>query len=87
MYGNISKDAHLKEIDNKFINSVVEQFGSREIASKEHVKFAWYYYQNGDLKTAMKRFNQAWLLDPNNEEVFFGFGLLMSMKKNLKMRW
>lgn len=27
----------------------------------------------GDLKTAMRRFNQAWLLDSQNENAFWGF--------------
>ncbi|MBL7157067.1 MAG: tetratricopeptide repeat protein [Candidatus Omnitrophica bacterium] len=81
MYGNVPKTPYQKEMDEQFIKKVIEQFGSRKAAAKEHVAFAWYYYNKGDLKTAMKRFNQAWLLDPNNEEVFSGFGLLMSKRR------
>ncbi|UCC95575.1 MAG: tetratricopeptide repeat protein, partial [Candidatus Omnitrophota bacterium] len=81
MYGNIPRTAYEQKVDEQFINTVVKQFGSRKTAAKKHIEFAWHYYHNGDSRTAMKRFNQAWLLDPNNAEVYFGFGLLMSEQK------
>ncbi len=32
---------------------------------------------SGDAKTAMMRFNQAWLLDPDYYQPYWGFGVLM----------
>jgi len=81
MYGGIEFTPEQKEINEKFIQGVVKQYGSREAAADESVRWGWHYYnEKHDLKTAMKRFNQAWLLDPNNAGAFFGFGFLMAEK-------
>jgi tetratricopeptide (TPR) repeat protein len=57
----------------------VKTRNDREKAFDETIKLAWYYfYDRRDSSTAMKRFNQAWLIDSNNNEVFYGFGFLMA---------
>src|SRR5659263_21881 len=62
-YGNVKKNQKYIDIDNKFIDEVVKQFGSRKEAAKNSVGYGWDYFQRGDITNAMKRFNQAWLLD------------------------
>jgi tetratricopeptide (TPR) repeat protein len=59
--------------------------------SKVAAKRGWKAYYEGDLDTAMKRFNQAWMFDRENPEVYWGFGLVMGQrafqgepKKNLE---
>ena len=82
MYGGVEFTPEQKEINEKFIQDVVKQFGDRKTAAEKSVGFGWHYYnEKHDTKTAMKRFNQAWLLDPNNAGAFFGFGFLMAEKK------
>lgn len=81
MYGGIEFTSEQKEINDRFIQDVVKQFGDRMTAAEKSVGFGWHYYnEKHDPKTAMKRFNQAWLLDPNNAGAFFGFGFLMAEK-------
>lgn len=74
MYGGIDKTVQQKQNDQEFIDTVVKQYGSKEAAAKAHIDFGWDYFSKGDNDTAMKRFNQAWLLDPNNGAVYWGFG-------------
>ena len=59
--------------------------------SKDAAKRGWKAYYEGDLDTAIKRFNQAWMFDRENPEVYWGFGLVMGQrasqgdpKKNLE---
>jgi tetratricopeptide (TPR) repeat protein len=81
MYGGIEFTSEQKEINDKFIQAVVKQYGNRKAAAEDAVRWGWNYYnEKHDPKTAMKRFNQAWLLDPNNAGAFFGFGFLMAEK-------
>jgi len=80
-YGDIVKSQEYIDTDNKFIDEVVKQFGTREIAAKKHVKFGWDYFRKGDLSTAMKRFNQAWLLDSTLIDVNWGFGAVLGSLK------
>ncbi len=74
MYEGIEKTADQKEADEKFIETIVQQAGSREAAAKGIVQNAWVYFNNGQIKDAMKRFNQAWMLDPKNPDAYSGFG-------------
>lgn len=78
MFGNSLKTKQQKASDEKFINNVVQEAGSRAAAAKEMVALGWKYYERRDLITSMKRFNQAWLLDPNNADIYWGFGLILA---------
>lgn len=73
-YGNAEKTIEQKESDKKLIADYLSQAGTHYKASELLIKLGFDYLYNGDLKTAMYRFNQAWLLDPTNENVFWGFG-------------
>lgn len=79
MYGGIdrSKVLELKAGDEKFISDVATQFGSRERASVLWVNQGYKFYNQDQLGMAMRRFNQAWLLNPSNPEVFAGFGSVL----------
>lgn len=81
MYGGYTKSPEMKAADEKFINSIVQAYGSREKGAQEAVKRGWKAEQAGDFSTAMKRFNQAWLLDDKNAEVYWGFGVVL-LKRN-----
>lgn len=79
MYGGMDRALvpELKKADEAFIEGTSSAFGGRERAAKLWVEKAFAFYHRGDLDTAMRRFNQAWLLDPNNPEVYWGFGAVM----------
>ena len=79
MYGGFDRSTKGKLIkaDEKLISGTKEQFGSREKASIAFVNTAFRYYQQGKNKKAMRRFNQAWLLNPDNPEVYWGFASLL----------
>ena len=75
MYGQpeVERPAVLKKADEDFINDAVSGFGSREEASK-----AWWvqgenFLNQQNLDFAMRRYNQSWLLDPNNYQPYWGF--------------
>ncbi|MNR83673.1 hypothetical protein D3C72_144550 [compost metagenome] len=79
MYGGMERAQYptLKAGDEKFISDVSAQFGSRERASIVWVDQAYKFYRQNQLGMAMRRFNQAWLLNPNNAEVYAGFGAVL----------
>lgn len=82
MYGGVKKSAKFRALDNEFIADAVKMAGGdRNLASRQYVEAAWdYYYNKSDAETAMKRFNQAWLLNNQNPDVFLGFGVLWGNK-------
>lgn len=82
MYGGQNRNANptLRAADEKLIEDSTRYSGSREKASGAFVENGFAYYARDDLTNAMRRFNQAWLLDPNNPEVYFGFGVVLHDK-------
>jgi tetratricopeptide (TPR) repeat protein len=79
MYGGMDRRAYpdLKAADDTFIQGVTQEFGSREAASEKFVDYAFTLYRRDDIARAMQRFNQAWLLNPNNPQVYWGFASVL----------
>ena len=79
MYGGMDRTVvpEIKAGDEKFISEVTQQFGSREEASNIWVERGYKLYMEDKLGMAMHRFNQAWLLNPKNPNVFAGFGSVL----------
>ena len=80
MYGHpdIEKTEYQKKADERFIKTVTGSTGSREKAGKEFAGRGWYYLQQGDYATSMRRFNQSWLLAPDYYVPYWGFGVLLN---------
>lgn len=61
-----------KIIEDKSVEGVVDLNSATEHTCQLGKK----YYEQGDFKTAMKRFNQAWQLDSSHKCAYEGFNLL-----------
>ena len=72
-YKNAVKTEAQKAADEQLIKSNETQEGSRRKGSERLVKIGFDYLYKGDLRTAMYRFNQAWLLDSTDVNVYSGF--------------
>lgn len=77
MYGGAEKTSALVKADQDFIAAVLAKGVTRAQGSDQMVHVGWDYERKGDYATAMKRFNQAWLLDPENGDEFHGFAAVM----------
>lgn len=85
MYGQptIPRPDLLKKADEDFIKQASEGMGGREAASKAWYAQAEKFMANGDLDLAMRRYNQSWLLNPNNYQPYWGFGRVMLQRGKL----
>ncbi len=84
MYGQpeIERPDILKKADQDFINKASKGIGSREEASKVWWGQAERFMREGNLDYAMRRYNQSWLLNPNNYQPYWGFArVLMEQDK------
>ncbi len=84
MYGGYDRQAdnRFKKGDEEFILKVVKGTGSREKGSEGFVEQGIRFYQDDNYAMAMRRFNQAWLLNPNNPDVFWGFAIIFHDEQN-----
>ena len=75
MHGGLDRQAGpvLRAADEALIESTTKEFGSRRAASERFVDQGFRFYFEDDLSTTMRRFNQGWLLDPENPSVYYGF--------------
>lgn len=78
MYGQpeILRSDSLKKADADFIKQVTNKLGSRK-ASIAWAMRAQRYMKSGNLNYAMRRYNQSWLLNPNNYLTYWGFGSVL----------
>ncbi len=75
-YGNIEKTREQQDFDTQFLTQLLEEYdGDKTKAGKKMIDLGFQYlYQHGDLKTAMRRFNQAFLVDSANADIYYGYG-------------
>src|SRR5689334_14267369 len=72
-YGQQPKTNDEKKADEAFVKEIIEkeQFkGDRRAASDHLIRLGFNYLYREDLKTAMYRFNQAYLLDSTNTDIY-----------------
>ena len=75
-YGNVERTEKQKDSDLKFRKDILDYYkGDTIAASKKMSDLGFtYLYDKGDLVTAMRRFNQAYMLNAKNSEAYYGFG-------------
>lgn len=79
MYGypEVEKPENLKKADEDFIRMAISEQGSREKAAKAYAMYGMGFAMKGDAESAMRRYNQSWLLNPNSYLPYWGFGDLL----------
>lgn len=84
MYGKQHKCAEQLAADQEFIALSDKQYATRRIASEHYTQVGWGLFYDKQLDSAIKRFNQAWLLDSTNAEPYWGFASTLGMKQQFK---
>ena len=81
MYGSSAdRPRNLTEKDAAFIASIEKAGKTRQAVAKDVVREAWEAYGATDYKSAIRKFNQAWLLDPENGDAYHGFALISTVR-------
>lgn len=85
MFGQpkIVRPENSKKADEAFIRDSTLRFGSRQAGSDALATQGWAAVRAKQDDLAMQHFNQAWLLNPKNYRVFWGFGAVMSGRGRL----
>ncbi|MDB5581012.1 MAG: Tetratricopeptide 2 [Bradyrhizobium sp.] len=75
-YGFIEKTPEMRAVDDKFVQAVTGKMTS-EAASREASQRGWRAISAGKLDEAGRRFNQAFLLDPQQSGVYHGWAVVV----------
>jgi Tfp pilus assembly protein PilF len=81
-FGFAAKNSEQKAADEKFIGAVIGVTGSREKAFEETTKRAWRAINTGKMREAALRFNQAFLISPEQSTVYHGFAVVAQARFN-----
>jgi tetratricopeptide (TPR) repeat protein len=85
MYGHVKKCKEQLDIDKDFLSDCDKQYKNRKEAAQVHIDIGWDYFYKNQFETAMMRFNQAWLLDSLNADIYWGYGNILGLSnKNFK---
>jgi len=83
MYGHVKKCKEQLDDDARFL-AYCDKLGSRKELSAHMIMRGWQYFRKNELDTAMMRFNQAWLLDSLNAEIYWGFADVLGKQQQFK---
>ncbi len=76
-YGEAIKSPAQLDADAKFLSVVDEQYkGDRSSAATDFAHVGWDALHAGEVKKAMRRFNEAWLLDHQNLYALWGMAVM-----------
>jgi tetratricopeptide (TPR) repeat protein len=84
MYGqpNLPRSESLKKADAEFVAGAISACnGDRELASNTWAKEGDTFLQRGDLDYAIRRYNQAWLINDQSYVPYWGFGQVMMVRE------
>jgi predicted Zn-dependent protease len=81
-YGFVEKSAALREADDQFLTGIVQLTGSRQAAFRQTVTRGWRALNMGNSSEAALRFNEAFLLLPEESEVYHGLAAVAQARFN-----
>jgi Tfp pilus assembly protein PilF len=81
-FGFATKSPEEKAADEKFVDAIVGATGSREKAFDETTLRGWRAINTGKIKEAAVRFNQAFLISPEQSRVYHGFAVVSQARFN-----
>ena len=78
-YGLMPKTEMQKAADAKFLAGIDESYkGDRRKAAKAAASRGWQFLRQGNKPDAMRRFNQAWLIDNTNSYALWGMAVVQA---------
>jgi tetratricopeptide (TPR) repeat protein len=76
-YGSVQKNEAQLASDKEFLAAIDKQYkGDRKKASQEAAMLGWQFFRQGNSDDAMRRFNQAWLLNRKNGIALWGMAAI-----------
>jgi Tfp pilus assembly protein PilF len=81
-FGFAAKTDAQREEDDKFVKALVQAAGTREKALDEVVKRGWRALGSGKFSEAALRFNQAYLVAPEQSVVYHGLAAIAQIRFN-----
>ena len=83
LFDGVKKTPPQLAADARFVKEVTAAAGSKGKAADAMIDKGWKAVQSGDFRTAVHRFNQAYLLNPSDHRLYWGLGVTVSAAGDL----
>lgn len=80
-YGGVKKTPAEQENDNRIVAEAIRRAGSKDKAVELALGDGWASLKKGDAVTAIKYFNLAWIIEPKNPDVVWGFAAALNQQR------
>lgn len=81
MWQGFSKSTAQRKADKEFVDRAVSLAkGDANEAARRGVAQGWKEISKGNPEKAMRRFNQAWLINPKRGDIYWGFAIALSVR-------
>jgi len=82
MWEGMQKTAVQRAADKKFLRTMQKMTkGNMDIAVQDALKKGWQFLEKNNPDMAIKRFNQAWLIEPDNPNIHWGFAIATNQQQ------
>lgn len=81
MYGGVEKCEQQLRSDQEFLALCDEKDPDRAKVAIQMLDTGWYFLHQGDYDVAMKRINQAWLLDSTNVAIYASYVVVLDLTR------
>lgn len=76
LWEELTKTQKMLDADRTFVEAMRKiHKGDLKEGARYSVLQGWDAFEKGNMDIAIRRFNQAWLLDPRNAEIYWGFAV------------
>ena len=76
LWEELTKTEKMLAADREFVEAMRKVHnGDLKTGATYSVRQGWDAFSKGDMDVAIRRFNQAWLLDPENGDLYWGFAV------------
>jgi len=82
-FGGVAKTPAQQDHDKAVVAEAIKRAGSQEKAVQLVLQSGWTHLKGGDSPTAIKYFNLAWLIKPENPDVLWGFGAALGQQRKV----
>jgi Flp pilus assembly protein TadD len=81
MWEGVTKSEQQRQADQDLIEAARQKTGGKpDAAARRGVQLAWQAIAKGDAESAIRRLNQAWLINPKRGDIYWAFGVATAIR-------
>ncbi|MBI5218654.1 MAG: tetratricopeptide repeat protein [Bacteroidia bacterium] len=85
-FSNLLIPVFAQKADDEFVKESIQLYGSKEAAFNTFIDLGWKNILDNNPENSVKKFNHAWLINPDHPDSFFGFAFVSQLNNKKEDR-